>query len=62
MANVENEAYTRAATMLHSAIVSAITIVENGGDPRKAINALKPYASNFDKAAYRQTDGKDNDG
>ena len=56
MANVENEAYTKAATMLHSAVVTAVHIVESGGDPMKAIKALKSYANNFDKAAYPQED------
>lgn len=47
-------AYQQAANSLYSAVVSITSIVSSGGDPGKAIEALKPYADAFFKAAYHQ--------
>lgn len=43
------ELYSYAASMLASSVEAVISIVDDGGDPKKAIETLKPYLERFNK-------------
>jgi hypothetical protein len=44
--------YTEAAMMLHVAVVTALHLVEDGADPKRALETLREHDKRFEKAAH----------
>ena len=44
--------YTEAAMMLHVAVTTALHLVEQGADPKRALETLREHDARYDKAAH----------
>ena len=45
------KAYTEAASMLNSAVIMAISLVEKGADPHDALESIRKYSDDFTAAS-----------
>jgi len=44
--------YTEAAMMLHVAVTTALRLVEQGADPKRALETLREHDDRYGKAAH----------
>ena len=50
--NASLKEYTESAIMLHVAVANALHLVEQGADPKRALETLREHDQRFDRACH----------